>query len=208
MPEFAFVIPVFNQLNYTGQCLASLNAACVADSEVVVVDNGSTDGSIDWLASQAASARVIRNSTNQGFAAANNQGIRSSTAPLIATLNNDALPEADWLRALIAAADQNEADGPGNEAHAQPCQRAASPCNGAAGQQGCAGDDARCEPGREGATPARAIILQHGRQACGHDQPGQRHLHLFRAQHHQPGAGRPKGGVQRAVGVVSRQGEL
>lgn len=110
-PRAVVVIANWNGRQLLPNCWRALMAQTFRDFEVIVVDNGSTDGSIDWLASQAASALVIRNSTNQGFAAANNQGIRASTAPLIATLNNDALPEADWLHALIDAADQNESIG-------------------------------------------------------------------------------------------------
>lgn len=76
------------------------------DFEIVVVDNGSQDGSVEWLEAHVPAARAIRNAANLGFAAANNQGIRASAAPLLATLNNDAWPEPGWLQALVEAADR------------------------------------------------------------------------------------------------------
>lgn len=67
----------------------------------MVVDNGSTDGSVQMVAEKHPSATILQNSRNLGFAAACNQGIRASSAPLIATLNNDTLPEPQWLAELV-----------------------------------------------------------------------------------------------------------
>ena len=77
--------------------------------EVVIVDNGSTDGSADMVERESSAApfriTLIRNATNRGFCAANNQGFAASRGELIALLNNDAEAEAGWLGALAQVFD-------------------------------------------------------------------------------------------------------
>ncbi len=98
-------------LNWNGRpllaaCLAALRAQTWHDFEIIVVDNGSQDGSLEWLAANAPEVQVIRNDTNLGFATANNQGIRASQAPLIMLLNNDANLAPDCLQVLVEAAER------------------------------------------------------------------------------------------------------
>jgi len=99
-------------LNWNGRpflepCLQSLQAQSFRNFEVIVVDNGSADGSVELLREQFGWARLIVNEQNRGFAAANNQAIRASDMPFVATLNNDTRPEPDWLGALVAALEAN-----------------------------------------------------------------------------------------------------
>jgi GT2 family glycosyltransferase len=73
--------------------------------EVVVVDNGSSDGSPEMVLQEFSDEptfrlKLIRNGDNRGFCAANNQGFAASNSELVALLNNDAEAEPDWLRAL------------------------------------------------------------------------------------------------------------
>ena len=82
-------------------CLESLGRQSDVDFETIVVDNGSTDGSSE-LASEFG-ARLIRNQTNRGFCAANNQGIAVARGEFIALLNNDAEAEPGWISALHRA---------------------------------------------------------------------------------------------------------
>lgn len=102
------VIANWNGGQLLPDCLAALAAQTFRDFEVIVVDNGSIDGSVAWLSAHAPEVRVICNATNRGFAAANNQGIIASHAPLVVTLNNDAVPEPAWLHTLVEAADRLE----------------------------------------------------------------------------------------------------
>ena len=83
-------------------CLDSLTRQSGVPFEIIVVDNGSTDGSADLAASEFG-ARVLRNSENRGFCAANNQGIAAARGQFIALLNNDAEAEPGWLAALHSA---------------------------------------------------------------------------------------------------------
>jgi GT2 family glycosyltransferase len=112
-PRVTVVIVNWNGRAHLDECLTSLRAQRLREPfEIVVVDNGSTDGSAALLADHQAlpgsRLRVIANETNRGFAAANNQGIAASASPFIALLNNDTAVEPGWLAALL---DTMERDG-------------------------------------------------------------------------------------------------
>ena len=83
-------------------CLESLARQRDAEFETIVVDNGSTDGSAE-VAEGEFGARVIRNTENRGFCAANNQGIAAARGEFIALLNNDAEAEPGWLAEMRRA---------------------------------------------------------------------------------------------------------
>ena len=72
--------------------------------EVILVDNGSTDGTSEWVREAHPSVRLVELSENTGFAAGNNRGFEAARAPLVATINNDAIPHPDWLASLVRVA--------------------------------------------------------------------------------------------------------
>lgn len=99
------VVVNWNRRELLRACLESLERQSVSDFEVVVVDNGSTDGSAEMAAADFGGCakfrlKLIRNAENRGFCAANNQGIAASAGSFIALLNNDAEAEPGWLEAL------------------------------------------------------------------------------------------------------------
>ena len=96
------IVITWNQRELLRGCLASLGRQTGVEFEIVVVDNGSSDGSAD-MAEREFGCRVIRNAENRGFCAANNQAIAAARGDLIALLNNDAEADAGWLAALHAA---------------------------------------------------------------------------------------------------------
>jgi len=96
------VIVNWNRRDFLRACLASLARQTGVEFETIVVDNGSCDGSAE-LAETEFAARVIRNSGNRGFCAANNQGIGAARGEFVALLNNDAEAEPGWLAALLRA---------------------------------------------------------------------------------------------------------
>jgi len=98
-PELSVIILSFNTLDLLRECLTALR--CAADGhaiEIIVVDNGSTDGSLAFLQAQPNDVRLIVNETNVGFAAANNQGMAAARAELLLLLNSDAFITAEALR--------------------------------------------------------------------------------------------------------------
>jgi GT2 family glycosyltransferase len=106
----AVVIPNWNGVALLPACLDALRAQTYRDHSVVVVDNGSHDDSLAVLA-RYPEVRVLRFGRNRGFGAATNAGIRATASPYVATLNNDAIPGAGWLAALVAAAERDPAVG-------------------------------------------------------------------------------------------------
>ena len=101
MPRIVVVIPNWNGKHLLARCLESLAAQVYRDMQIVVVDNHSTDGSCDYLATHFPDVQVISNAENRGFAVATNQGIRASASEYVVTLNNDVLADPEWLATLI-----------------------------------------------------------------------------------------------------------
>ena len=107
--DVTFAIPVFNQLDYTVQCLASLNRAGVADSEVVVVNNASTDGTREFLAGRPG-LRVVANDANRGCSVAWNQGVDASTSVWTFIINNDIVVAPGLREGLVRFAEEAGCD--------------------------------------------------------------------------------------------------
>ena len=96
------IVVNWNRKDLLRACLNSLWQQAGVAFEVIVVDNGSTDGS-PHMAEREFEAKVIRNHENRGFCAANNQGIAVARGEFIALLNNDAEAGPGWLAALLGA---------------------------------------------------------------------------------------------------------
>ncbi len=105
------VIPNWNGRRLLPACLAALEQQSLPDFEIVVVDNGSTDGSADWIRANHPTVRLLVNQENLGFATAVNQGIRASHGRFVALLNSDTEADRDWLAALVAAAEADPGAG-------------------------------------------------------------------------------------------------
>jgi GT2 family glycosyltransferase len=101
--KVSVIVANWNRRELLRACLKSLENQTATEFEVIVVDNGSVDGSAEMVEREFAQARLIRNSENRGFCAANNQGIQASQAEFIALLNNDAEAHPAWLQALVDA---------------------------------------------------------------------------------------------------------
>jgi GT2 family glycosyltransferase len=103
VPDAAVVIPNWNGRTHLRECLASLTSTggSIGAPEIIVVDNGSTDGSVDMVRRGFPRVGLITNDTNRGFAAACNQGARAASAQHVAFLNNDARVDPGWLGPLL-----------------------------------------------------------------------------------------------------------
>jgi len=104
-PQASVIIVNWNGRAYLDECLRALQEQDYPDFEVVLVDNGSTDGSAEWVAKHHPWVRLIRLPCNVGFAAGNNVGIRATQSQYVVTLNNDTRVEQGWLTALVTAAE-------------------------------------------------------------------------------------------------------
>lgn len=103
--EVSVVIVNWNGAAVLPRCLEHLQAQTYDNFETIVVDNASTDGSVDHLEDEYPGLRVIRLDENKGFAAANNIGAGHARGKWLALLNNDAFPEPKWLGNLVHAAE-------------------------------------------------------------------------------------------------------
>lgn len=107
----SIIVVNLNRSDLLRACLLSLTRQRLVRAEVIVVDNGSTDGSVQMVRSEFQNAcwpiRIIENSENKGFCEANNQGIGIARGAWIALLNNDAEAEENWLHELAEALRKN-----------------------------------------------------------------------------------------------------
>lgn len=108
MPLCSVIIPVFNKSALTRQCLDAILANPPENEfEILVIDNGSSDGTAALLASYGDRIRAIINKRNLFFARACNQGAEQARGDLLVFLNNDTIPKVGWLDALIRYREQH-----------------------------------------------------------------------------------------------------
>jgi GT2 family glycosyltransferase len=108
MKPTAVIIPHFSGKDTLLRCLASLRRSGDRGFEIILVDNGSMDGSVAQAKRLFPAVRVVRSETNLGFAGGCNMGIRSTRSQYVALLNDDAEVHAGWLGPLVKCM---EADG-------------------------------------------------------------------------------------------------
>lgn len=105
MSRVSVIVVNYNGRRYIGKCLDNLIRQAFRDTTVSVVDNGSSDGSVEYLKKHYSDLRLIFSSKNLGFSAANNLAIQSGSEEFIALLNADAVPDLKWIQRLIEAMD-------------------------------------------------------------------------------------------------------
>ena len=103
--DLSIVIPTYNTAAMTLRCCRAVLDTMPEASEVIVADDGSTDGTAELLAREAPGVRVVRLETNGGFAAAANHGVAAARGRVILLLNSDAIVQAGALRAIVSAFD-------------------------------------------------------------------------------------------------------
>ena len=101
MKTASIVIPTHNRLDLLQACVASVRAHTDEPYELIVVDNGSTDGTDDWCRRER--IPLLRLPRNEGFPAACNKGLRAAVGDTLVLLNNDTLATPRWLANLTAA---------------------------------------------------------------------------------------------------------
>jgi GT2 family glycosyltransferase len=100
------IIPNWNGRKLIGACLDSLRRQTRRDLEVIVVENGSVDGSSQFIRENYPEVRLLEQQINLGFAGGVNEGIRRARGRQIALLNNDAVVELTWADEMIKALDE------------------------------------------------------------------------------------------------------
>jgi GT2 family glycosyltransferase len=97
------VIPVWNGLRWLDGCLGSLVGQTLPAHETIVVDNGSVDGSVEFVRERFGDVTVIELGVNTGFAAAANRGIDAAEGELVTLLNTDVVLAPEWLERMTGA---------------------------------------------------------------------------------------------------------
>jgi MoaA/NifB/PqqE/SkfB family radical SAM enzyme/GT2 family glycosyltransferase/glycosyltransferase involved in cell wall biosynthesis len=102
--KISLVMPNYNGIDCLKECLPSIFAAEVfsnGQNEILVVDDGSTDGSVDYIRTHFPQVRLILNKRNRGFGFTCNRGIKSAQNEVIVLINNDIILTRDFLKPLI-----------------------------------------------------------------------------------------------------------
>jgi GT2 family glycosyltransferase len=105
-PDVSLIIVTWNGRQHLDKCLSSVEAQRGVSVETIVVDNGSTDGTVEYVRSRYPWVKLVALQENRGFAGGNNAGVREAHGRFVAFLNNDTSADPGWLRALIAGVDE------------------------------------------------------------------------------------------------------
>ena len=109
-PLISLIVLSKNQLDYTRLCVESIFKHTTIPFELILVDNGSTDGTrayFNKLAAAHSHVKLILNVDNKGYGGGNNQGISYSTGDLVVIMNNDIIVTKDWIQGLVQALKSN-----------------------------------------------------------------------------------------------------
>lgn len=107
MRKVSVLIPNWNGRELLKDCLRSLEKQTFKNFEIILVDNGSTDDSLEYVEEGFPQVRIIKLEKNFGFARAINEGVKASGAEYVVFLNNDTNVDKNWLGNLIKCADSH-----------------------------------------------------------------------------------------------------
>ena len=114
-PKISVIVLCYNQLDYTKQCVKSvLEQTAYPNYELIIVDNNSTDGTVNYLKQverENGNVKLVLNQDNRGFAGGNNDGIAVSDGDYIVLLNNDTIVTRGWLTGLLKHYEKNQKAG-------------------------------------------------------------------------------------------------
>ncbi len=106
-PTVSAVLVGWNSLRYLNACFKSLETQTLPPSEIIFVDNGSTDGTRTWLRQKHPEICLIQNSRNVGFCVANNQGIAAARGDYVLLLNTDVVLEPWFIEIVVGELEEN-----------------------------------------------------------------------------------------------------
>ena len=105
------LIPNWNSKKYIAECIESIVNQTYSNFEIILIDNASTDNSVELVRERYPFVRIIQNITNLGFAGAVNIGIENASGKLVAILNQDAYADKDWLNHLVSVVCESDTIG-------------------------------------------------------------------------------------------------
>jgi GT2 family glycosyltransferase len=108
VPACSVIVVNWNGRHHLDACLTALRRQSFTDFEVLLVDNGSSDGSVEFARSSHPWVELVTLPENRGFCGGNNEGIRRARGRYIALLNNDTEADPDWLGELVAALEHHQ----------------------------------------------------------------------------------------------------
>jgi len=106
-PQVSIVVLNYNGRNYLQNCLRSIHQLVYPFIEVIVVDNGSTDGSVDLVKREAPSVTLLANEENLGFSEGNNRGMKVAKGKYILLVNNDVILTPESVSELVKVMEQD-----------------------------------------------------------------------------------------------------
>lgn len=106
VPDVSIVIVTWNGRQHLDACLSAVAAQEGVSAETILVDNASSDGTLEHVRSRFPWVRTVALDRNRGFAGGNNAGAREARGRYLAFLNNDTVADSGWLRALLAGLDE------------------------------------------------------------------------------------------------------
>jgi hypothetical protein len=107
-PLVSIIVVNYNGYVHLPTCLGSLRKLSYPNYEVILIDNGSTDGSYELAGSNYPEVRRLRLRKNRGFAVANNIAVEHAGGEYVAFLNNDTEVDAEWLSEMVRVAEQDK----------------------------------------------------------------------------------------------------
>ncbi len=98
------LIVTWNSMNYLYDCLQSLSRQTFKNFSIIIIDNGSSDGTVEYVRKNYPAVSILQNFRNMGFSYANNQGIKLAKSPYVLALNPDIIINDDFLEQIVQCA--------------------------------------------------------------------------------------------------------
>ena len=102
LAKVSIVIPHWNNVEVLSECLKSIRSSNYSDFEVIVVDNASTDNSVQYVKSNFPEVKLFENTVNDGYAGGCNIGANLAKGEYLVFLNNDTIQEPNWISSLLS----------------------------------------------------------------------------------------------------------
>lgn len=111
MKKVSIIIVNWNGINHLKKCLPSLARVSYDNVEIILVDNASTDGSVEYVVKFFPKIKIVGNKKNIGFAGGNNKGVAKARGDYVLLLNNDTVVTRSFVNELVKVLDENAAVG-------------------------------------------------------------------------------------------------